>query len=254
MAWHGSGSGRRVWVRSFVALLAVAVLGGACANGAANRSAAGSAVDVAANLLVNGGFEAGPDPWISLSTSAWGKPFSVSSRVAHSGAHSAQLELRAPGGASGAKVFGVVQEITPDHFPEVISGYYYVGDWLKSTRKQYLQFVVIAFGATNLPGGYANHQIRYPLAGIDEEPFAIANARFLFLTRDEPPRGQWVHFERGVADDFRELWGAVPQDFEKLRILFEVRYDDKPVGAEGKADVYYDDLYLGSAAGNPNRP
>ena len=238
---------------NFVALLvvAVAVLGGACNAGAGSTQ--GNS-DVAANLFQNSSFEAGPDPWISLTTDAWGTPFSVSSEVDHSGAHSAYLALRAPGDASGSKIFGVVQEVSPDHFPEVISGYYYVDDWLKGTPKQYLQFAVIAFGATNLPGGWGNHQIRYPLAGIDEEPFAIDNAKFLFLGKEEPPLGQWVYFERPVADDFQQLWGAVPEGYEKLRILFEVRYDDKVAGSEGKADVYYDDLYLGPAADNPNRP
>jgi hypothetical protein len=151
-------------------------------------------------------------------------------------------------------VFGVVQEVSPDHFPEVLSGNYYVDDWTKGTPKQYLQFVVIVFGATNLPGGFVNHQIRYPLAGINAEPFAISNAKFRFVGTEEPTTGQWVHFERPIARDFEELWGAVPQGFEKIRVLFEVRYDDKTAGGEGKADVYYDDLYLGPAAANSSQP
>lgn len=36
---------------------------------------------------------------------------------------------------------------------------------------------------------------------------------------------------------------------------FEVRHDDKAAGSgEVKADVFYDDLYVGPAAANPNRP
>ncbi len=40
----------------------------------------------------------------------------------------------------------------------------------------------------------------------------------------------------------------MPENFENIRVLFEVRYDDKIVG-EGPlaADVYYDDLYFGPA-------
>jgi len=233
---------------------ASAALGAACGGGSSPQAPPEAGVQLAANVFENGSFETGSDPWISLTTAAWGTPFSVSSHVAHGGAHSAYLELRAPSDASGSKVYGVVQEVSPDRFPEVLSGYYYVDDWIKSTPKQYLQFVVIVFGATNLPGGYANHQIRYPLAGISAEPFVISNAKFRFLSREEPATGQWVYFERPVARDFEELWGAVPQGFEKLRILFEVRYDDKLAGTEGKADVYYDDLYLGPAADNPNQP
>jgi hypothetical protein len=242
--------------RTFVILIAAAsaALGAACGGGAAPQGAPEAGVQLAANVFENGSFETGSDPWISLTTAAWGMPFSVSSHVAHGGAHSAYLQLRASPDASGAKVFGVVQEVSPDRFPEVLSGYYYVDDWIKGTPKQYLQFAVIAFGVKNLPGGYANHQIRYPLAGINAEPFAISNAKFRFLSREEPATGQWVYFERPVARDFEELWGAVPQGFEKLRVLFEVRYDDKLAGSEGKADVYYDDLYLGPAADNPNQP
>ncbi len=112
----------------------------------------------------------------------------------------------------------------------------------------YLQFVVIVFGATNLPGGYSNHQIRYILAGLQSPPFGIANADFVFLTREDPVIGEWVDFERNLADDFEEAWGAVPENFEKIRVLFEVRYDDKLAG-EGPiaSDVYYDDLYMGPA-------
>jgi len=37
--------------------------------------------------------------------------------------------------------------------------------------------------------------------------------------------------------------------------FFEVRHDDKAAGSgEVKADVFYDDLYVGPAAANPNRP
>ena len=237
-----------------VLAVAVAALVAACGGGSSPQGTPEAGVQLADNLFKNGSFEAGSDPWISLATAAWGTPFSVSSHLAHDGAQSAYLELRASPDDTGAKVFGVVQEVSPDHFPEVLSGNYYVDDWTKGTPKQYLQFVVIVFGATNLPGGFVNHQIRYPLAGINAEPFAISNAKFRFVGSEEPTTGQWVHFERPIAGDFEELWGAVPQGFEKIRVLFEVRYDDKTAGGEGKADVYYDDLYLGPAAANSSQP
>ncbi len=55
-----------------------------------------------------------------------------------------------------------------------------------------------------------------------------------------------MEFEAQVGEDFQRLWGAVPQDYESIRLLFEVRYDDKAQG-EGplEADMYYDDLYSG---------
>jgi len=197
------------------------------------------------NLLLNAGFEDGDAPWFSLNEEA---AFAVSSDLGHSGEASALLRMRDPPEQTGAKVYYLIQEVTPDSFPEEVSGYYRVEHWQRGTPKQYLQFVVIAFGADNLPGGYPNHQIRYLLAGIDRAPFAISNAFFQFLNTAEPALGEWVPFKVNVADDFSRLWGAVPKDFEKIRVLFEVRWDDKSAGdGTAEADVYYDDLYVGGA-------
>jgi len=208
-----------------------------------------------ANLFHNPGFEAGEDPWC---TAHPGQPtkFQVSGDYAHSGESSALLRMRVPAEEQGkAKVFYLVQEVMPEEFPELISGYYWVENWTRGTPKQYLQFVVVAFDVTNLPGGYSNHQIRYPLAGISEEPFPITNAHFVFISKEDPRTGEWVYFERNLKQDFEALWGAAPEGFSKIRVLFEVRYDDKQPGpSPANADVYYDDLYMGPASENPNRP
>jgi hypothetical protein len=207
-----------------------------------------------ANLFHNPGFESGREPWCSLHAEEV-PSFEVTQDFAHSGTSSAYLQMRVPAEEAGtAKVFYLVQEVTPQDFPELISGYYRVENWVKGTPKQYLQFVVIAFDVTNLTPAYPNYQIRYPLAGISEEPFAIGNAFFVFLTKEEPKTGEWVYFERNIKQDFEQLWGAAPEGFSKLRILFEVRYDDKQAGAASEADVYYDDLYMGPASENPNKP
>lgn len=198
------------------------------------------------NLFQNPGFEDGRDPWFSLKE----PDFIRVENQANSGNASALLQMRDPPEAEGAKVYYLVQEIEPKEFPEVVKGFYRVENWKKETRKQYLQFVVIAFGVDNLPGGFTNHQIRYILAGIDSPPFPIGNAHFIFLNKEEPVTGQWVPFEANIKDDFQRLWGAAPRGFEKLRILFEVRWDDKVAGQGApQADVYYDDLYIGPASG-----
>ena len=209
------------------------------------------------NLFGNPGFEEGEEPWLSLTTEAWGKPFSVSPDQARTGASSALLELRSSeAGAGPARVYGVVQEVSPAELPETLSGYYYVDRWERGTPKQYLQFVVIVHEARNIPpeaSPATNHQVRYLLAGVDSPPIAISNARFVMVGAGEPQQGQWVYFERNLRSDFEQLWGAVPEGFSKLRILFEVRWDDRqPSDGPSAADVYYDDLYLGPApAGAP---
>ncbi|UCH86443.1 MAG: hypothetical protein JSU97_07925 [Dehalococcoidia bacterium] len=208
-----------------------------------------------ANLFHNPGLESGREPWCSLHPEQV-PPFEVSQDFAQSGESSALLRMRVPAEEVGkAKVFYLVQEVTPEEFPELISGYYRVESWSKGTPKQYLQFVVIAFDVVNLEAGYPNYQMRYPLAGISEEPFNIANAFFVFLTKEEPRTGEWIYFERNIKEDFEQFWGVAPEGFSKLRVLFEVRYDDKQAGTTpAEADVYYDSLYMGPASENPNNP
>ena len=204
------------------------------------------------NLFGNPGFEdADKGPWFSLKL----PQFEVSQEQAHTGRASAFLKLRETEQASGGKALSLVQEPTPAAFPEFISGYYRVDNWQKGTPKQYLEMVVIAVGATNMAQPYPNHQIRYLLAGVSAEPLTVGNGFFVFVSKEEPVQGQWVYFERNIKEDFAQLWQAVPEGYSNLRIIFEVRYDDKQAGGgRPEADVYFDDLYLGSAAGNPNRP
>ncbi len=205
------------------------------------------------NLFQNYGFEAGASPWCVLSPPA----FEVSTVQCHSGQASAYMHLDEPSGAKGTMLRYLVQEIAPTEFPEFISGYYRVEKWNKGTPKQYLQFVIIVFEATNRPYTdfvVSNRQIRYPLAGISEDPFSISNAHFVYIGTEEPEIGEWVYFERHIKQDFEQLWGAVPEGFTFIRILFEVRYDDKEIGAPTEAKVYYDDLYLGTASENTNHP
>lgn len=206
------------------------------------------------NVLAIPGFEECSDaspvpcsPWFALKL-----PNFTLSDVAHSGDTSALLRMREPPEAAGAKVFYLVQEVAPTEFPEVISGFYRVENWLRGTEKQYLQFVVIAVRADNRPPEFSNHQIRYILAGIDEAPFEITNAKFVFLSREDPPIGEWVPFQVNVKQDFIDLWGAAPEGSEFIRLLYEVRYDGKlPGSGATEADVYYDDLYFGPTEGAP---
>ena len=236
----------RLPLLALLGLLALAVLAGACSSDDDDPTPTTND----GNVFLNGGFENGRDPWYSL------KPpdFEISESLSRGGEASAFLPFRAGLEDVDNSIYYLVQENEPDEFPEYLSGSYFVDSWEKGTPKMYLQFVVIVFGATNLREDFSNHQIRYILSGIQSPPFGIANADFIFLTREDPVLGEWVDFERNLADDFEEAWGAVPENFEKIRVLFEVRYDDKVAG-EGPivSDVYYDDLYMGPApAGSGN--
>lgn len=196
------------------------------------------------NLLMNESFEAGKEPWFALVTPNW-ESFEITDRYASHGRYSAYLGLRAPFSAVGTKIVGVVQEVSPSEFPRRLSGFYRVERWRRGAQKQYLQVVVIVFaGPTNKP--FPNHQLRYVLSGIDRPPLQIVNAKYVMSGITEIQGGRWIKFDFDVRSDFLRHWGQVPKRFTKIRVLFEVRYDEKTAGkGDAGADVYYDDLYVG---------
>lgn len=213
------------------------------------------------NQILNGDFENGRLPWYSLRPPDWLE----STDRFHGGSTSAHLQMRDTAASEEDKIYYLVQEIEPSELPEVLSGEYFVENWVPGTKSQYLQFVVIIWAddvaalptcppTNEAPNGAPcpNYQIRYLLAGINEDPFQISNAKFVYVSSDPPVQGEWVHFERNVKEDFQMFWGGVPKNVTKIRLLFEVRYDNKAPG-EGplEADVYYDDLYFGPAASKP---
>lgn len=201
------------------------------------------------NLLANAGLEEGLEPWSSVSPEA-----PQIGDVAHSGQASAHLTLREPADTEGAGNRTLVQDLGPGQFPEVFSGYYRVENWKRGAPKQYLEVVVVAFDSPNLTIEFPNHQMRYLLAGAADQPGEVRNARFVFLSREEPQQNEWVHFQASVQDDYQELWGAIPEGYSGLRVMFRLVYEDKTAGEPVEADVYFDDLYLGSASDDPNQP
>lgn len=222
-------------------------------------SATSCAEQASENLLENPSFEAGREPWTRMGGTAWGA-FEVVDSPVRSGKASAYLPVRWESGAPGqpVKVFGVVQEPKPETFPETLSGWYRVGDWWSESKvtKLYVQVVVIVWDdpktteLVGVRGGAAikNYQLRYYMAGVDQPPFLLANAKYKFVGKGPPQRERWVRFELPLRADFQELWGHVPSEYSSLRVLFEARWDDKPEGAGVRADVWYDDLSLEPAA------
>ena len=87
-----------------------------------------------------------------------------------------------------------------------------------------------------------------------EDPFRLSNARYVYLNRDDPAVGEWTYFSYPVLDAVRKALGWDPVGWDYIETFFEARYDAKTLGTVADADVYYDDLYLGPQAFNPNRP
>jgi len=211
------------------------------------------------NLLENPGFEAGEAGWTyPVESPHWGKFHIVESPV-HSGRRAAHLRLRA-GPEDRTKtvwIEGVMQEPVPQRFPDVAGGFYRVEKWEKGAdvTDLYLQAVAIVWtrdaarvvdpANPAAKGGLLNYQLRFYLAGITEPPFLIGNAKVAFVAKGGPELGRWTYFEIPLREEFLRQWGAVPAGYEKLRVLFEARWDNRPPGSRVEADAYFDDLFLG---------
>jgi hypothetical protein len=188
----------------------------------------------------------------------WGKYEIVESPV-HAGRRAAHLRLRAGGEDRGNATWieGVMQEPAPERFPDVMGGFYRVDTWEKGSDAThlYLQAVLIVWSRDaprvvdpanpEANAGLGNYQLRFYLAGLREPPFLLSNAKVAFVGRGEPELGRWTYFEIPLRAEFLRHWGAVPAGYEKLRVLFEVRWDNRPPGSRIAADAYFDDLFLG---------
>jgi hypothetical protein len=128
-----------------------------------------------------------------------------------------------------------------------------VEQWEPGAAPQYLQVVVLVRGS-DLGAEFDLYEMRLPIAGIVEAPFTLSNAKFRFLSRDAPEEGSWTYFAYPLSQAFVQEYGAAPTRWEGIEVFFEVRFDQKQDGDAASALVYFDDLYLGPQALNPNRP
>jgi len=243
-------------VRVTLALLLGGLAALSCDTG--ERSEATQAVaERPGNLLANPGFEAGREGWSYPTHSEFWKDFEIIDSGARTGRRVAYLRLEREGSSPPMRVevHGVVQELRPEPFPERLGGWYRVQRWEKDSKRTalYLQVVVIVWDDPRIAsivrserptGKLRNYQIRYYLAGLEEPPFQLLNARFEFVAKTPPELGVWTHFEVPLRADFERLWGVVPEGYGRLDIFFEARWDHMPEGTGVRADVYYDDLYL----------
>ncbi|MBU7027118.1 MAG: hypothetical protein HXS48_09255 [Theionarchaea archaeon] len=193
------------------------------------------------NLLENPSFEEGEEPWFWIKTSVYWQGFHISDQTARTGGKSCLTFLEASPQPQGTLVVGAVQEIVTSDVPEKVSGYYYVKTWEKTSETMYIQVVVIFFQEEDYNS--PSTQLRYILAGISKRPFAIENAKFIFVTREEPETGKWIYFERNLKEDLINMWGEIPS-FKRIGIYLEVRYDSVPLDVI-KAEVYWDDIFVG---------
>ena len=196
------------------------------------------------NLLSNAGFESGKSGWTYPTKSEGWAGFEVDRAEAHSGRKAAHLPLR-DDPKRNTLVWGVMQEIHPREFPRYLAGFYRVNDWEQGTPTLYLQTVVIVWHKQPL-AGMNNFQVRFLLGGVSFRPTRMDNVRYVHFSKEQPVKGSWQPFAVDVWQAFQSQWGYVPQEWERLNVFFEVRYDTRDqVTGPIRAEVFYDDLYLG---------
>lgn len=198
------------------------------------------------NLLVNPSFENGREGWKWMDWSQHWVDFDIKTGKGHSGKKSAYLKLDYGVDAPKVRIHGVVQELKPSRFPDVVKGWYRVENWKRGSDLQYIQFVTIVWGGHPQ---FKNYQVRYILAGVNSPPYEMRNVKYVILpqAKIEPLQNKWVEFQVPVRGDFEKLWGVIPRGYDRIVFLFEARYDaGVKKDARVRADVYFDDLYVGS--------
>lgn len=236
------------------AVLAAGCGGIAAAPAASTDSAAGSE-PYAENLLQNGSFEQGRNPWYAFEGTgnpAW-LPYEDAPEAAFTGKRGARLAITSADFPPGAEhgIRGALQELELPALPRRVRGHYRVESWSPSApARLYAQIVVAATRPKNMEPAWLNRvpvQVAFALTGLDAPPFPIRNRKFLFVGPVQPVMGEWIPFEFDLHEVFREHWGGIPEGMENLRFFFEARFDGKvdPGGPPAAAVVYFDDLYLG---------
>lgn len=206
-----------------------------------------------ANLLVNGGFESGAEGWTPIPAESSG-PVDVTHTVAHDGKLSLALHLRGGGVAGAGRTTGAGQPLNAQAFPEVISGFYRVDRWQSKAASQNVRFVMSVRGG-DFDNGPGVHQVRFVIAGSDAAATLLPEVTQVYLSRAAPPLRRWAYFGYPVKQAFIDRFGKAPTRWERIDVSVEAGYDGELGGEPGvSADVFFDDLYAGPLAQNPNRP
>jgi hypothetical protein len=211
--------------------------------------AAAPGQDAPPNLLVNASFEQGREPWYDFQgpdKPFWGS-FEISDAHAFDGHRSLRLHLDGADFDTSVGIAGAAQDVAVSVLPSRLSGRYRVDRWERGAPAQYIQVVLMVFGAENYRELRGSAQLALVLAGIDTPPFAIRNRVFEFAGPVAPESERWIAFDFDLHEHFQRHWGKVPVGFAKLRLFLEARFDGRGGGAapRARAEVHFDALYLG---------
>jgi hypothetical protein len=204
------------------------------------------------NLLRNGDFESGKEPWFSLDNPHWGR-FTVGSESSPSGKtnHFARVVAEVVSPPQRIRVFGAVQEVPATSLPARLRFRMRVAGEIDLDRRIYAQAVLIAL---HEEAPRLNRQIRFVLHGIDTLPYVKTDApegsappSFAMVMVPRPPEKKgWRQYDLDVASSFSEHHAEVGP-ISRLRLLLEARYDDLPADIDAGTqllEVHYDNVVL----------
>lgn len=185
-----------------------------------------------ANLFIDPGFESGTG-WIAPS-------LFPDTEHAHGGERSVRLSVNGPPGSGDA----AMQSVVTAEFPEFLSGFYRVDDW--PAGGAYLQFTVRAATARYevVP------EVRFIIAGTGSEAAPSSPAPAVFLSRAAPATSEWTYFAYPLRKAFFDKTAALPATWASVEVSLELR----SLSGAVQTTAYFDDMYLGTQIGNPNRP
>lgn len=207
-----------------------------------------------ANIIANPGFEIYGAPWIAGGSPppALTVPPNSPDRP-HGGNVSLDLKLVSGGEDMPFVATTVAQRLNATVFPEFVSGFYRVDAWEPHADFQYLYFAVAVDGG-DFGDGRTRHEIRF-LVGAPSEPALEPDVRYIFLSRSSPVLQRWTYVSYPVRAAFEQRFGGAPSSWEGIEISVGVRSDRPRRGEPSSfARVFFDDMYAGSQADNPNRP
>jgi hypothetical protein len=118
-----------------------------------------------------------------------------------------------------------------------------VDEWPTEDSSAYLEVIV----TLRQVDPAANRELHLVIAGIDVEPSGVAPGSFVFLSRGDPEIGAWTYFGYPIHDALNATGGA-PPTWLSIDVAIALS------GEAGPPTAYYDDLYVGTQADNPNRP
>jgi hypothetical protein len=182
------------------------------------------------NLLQNAGFE-DTGVWTPSDPGA----FSISEQ-AHAGLESGELR----GTKKGVAASQPVADATT--IPEFVSGYYRLNGWKPPAGAD----AEVGLRVTVRAGG-ADFILHFSFGGLQATPAGTpGNERYVFLSRGAPATGAWTYFGYAVAAAFKDQFGLADTGIEGIAVGIELR-------GEG-TQAWFDDVYAGTQARNPNRP